>query len=374
MLGKSVPAGKTYAKSPAHRDPNAEHPQLAKLLIAGGIRIFGDRPLGWRIGSLLFGTIALVLLYALVRASGGSPYLGLGAAALMAADNLFIVHGRIATLDIYVLTMLLGAGALYFKGRYVSAGVVLALAACMKLVALYAIFVFGLYELIMLTSRRKRGLPAEDNGRWSPRSRLAATIAVAGAAYVAVLWLLDATVLPVNGAGHVLGDPFHHIDYMLHYAREIVGNGGIASHPWQWFVNEKVLDYYSVFQTQYVDGHAVSQAITIAFRGEMNPAIIFVALPALALSAHNVYRYGTRVDVVALAWTLGMALPLTLQNVAQHRTMYIYYMLLVLPGIYISIARMFSSDRFPLAARLGYAAAVLAGVVALYPFRTLHGL
>jgi dolichyl-phosphate-mannose-protein mannosyltransferase len=374
ILGRKVPAGKSYAASPAHRDPNAEHPQLAKLLIAGGVVLFGDRPLGWRIGSLLFGTLALVLLYAIVRAGGGSSYLGLGAASLMAADNLFVVHGRIATLDIYALAAVLGAGAFYFSGRIALSGIALALAACMKLVAFYAIFVFGIFELLMLAVGDRRE-PATNVGR-TPRgpSKLATTIAVAGGAYALLLWLLDVTVPPVDRAGRVLRDPYHHTIYMLHTAREIVGNGGIASHPWQWFVNEKVLNYYSVFHTGYANGRAVSQALAIAFRGEMNPAIIFVAIPALALSGHAAYRYGSRIDAMAVSWVLGLALPLTLQNVAQHRTMYIYYMLFVLPGIYISIAQMFSSRRFPLAGRLGYVVAVLAGFAALYPFRTFHGI
>jgi predicted membrane-bound dolichyl-phosphate-mannose-protein mannosyltransferase len=370
IIGREVPAGKSYAASPAHRDPNAEHPQLGKLLIAAGIAILGDRPLGWRIGSLVFGTLALVLLYALVCAGGGSPLLALGATALMAADNLFVVHGRIATLDIYALAMLLGAGALYFRGRNFWSGAVLALAACMKLVAFYAIFVFGIFELLLLLARRDR----QNGSESSARARLAATIATSCGTYIAFLWLLDLAVPPVDGRGHVLGDPFHHIKYMLHYAREIVGNGGIASHPWQWFVNEKTLNYYSVYHTTYDHGRAVSQALTIAFRGEMNPVIIFVAIPALALSLHAAIRQGSQVDAVAAAWVLGIVLPLTLQNLAQHRTMYIYYMLLVLPGIYVSVARMFSSARFPLAGRIGYGIAVLAGLATLYPFRTLHGL
>ena len=68
--GINPPAGEPYADAPLHKDPNAEHPQLAKLIIAAGIELFGDDPYGWRIGSVLFGLIALIAMYALVRGAG----------------------------------------------------------------------------------------------------------------------------------------------------------------------------------------------------------------------------------------------------------------------------------------------------------------
>ena len=65
------------------------HPPLAKLLIAGSIKLFGDNPWGWRIGSVVFGTLALLAIFALVRSLGGSRWLATGVTAAMACDNLF---------------------------------------------------------------------------------------------------------------------------------------------------------------------------------------------------------------------------------------------------------------------------------------------
>ncbi len=73
------PEGQPYHNAPFGKDPNAEHPQLATLIIAAGIKIFGDGPFGWRIGSIIFSLIALIALYALVRAAGGSGWLAAGA-------------------------------------------------------------------------------------------------------------------------------------------------------------------------------------------------------------------------------------------------------------------------------------------------------
>src|SRR5579875_527533 len=141
------PAGSHYDQSPLGTDPNAEHPQGAKLIMAGAIELFGDGPFAWRIGSVLFGTLAILAMYALARAAGAGRWTAVGAAGLMAADNLMIVSGRIGTLDIYALAPMLFGVACYLRGRMLPAVLMLALADCMKEVAPYALIVIWLLEL-----------------------------------------------------------------------------------------------------------------------------------------------------------------------------------------------------------------------------------
>jgi dolichyl-phosphate-mannose-protein mannosyltransferase len=112
IAGVPVPRDQPYATAPSGVDPNAEHPQLAKLIIAGSIEALGDGPWAWRLGSLVFGSLAIVGMFSLVRASGGSRWLALGAASLMALDNLLLVHGRIGTLDVYAVAAMIWAVAL----------------------------------------------------------------------------------------------------------------------------------------------------------------------------------------------------------------------------------------------------------------------
>ena len=95
------------------------------MIIAAAIELFGDNRLGWRIGSVLFGLIALIALYALVRAAGGSGWLAAGTAAVASMDNLFLVHSRIGTLDIYAIAMMLISAALYLRRHPIAAGVAL---------------------------------------------------------------------------------------------------------------------------------------------------------------------------------------------------------------------------------------------------------
>jgi len=109
IAGLPPPPNENYADARLGDDPNAEHPQLAKLLIAGSIELLGDKPIGWRLTALVLGTAAILGMYALARAAGAGAWLALGAASLMAADNLLLVHGRIATLDVPVVAAMIWA-------------------------------------------------------------------------------------------------------------------------------------------------------------------------------------------------------------------------------------------------------------------------
>ena len=85
--------------------------------MAAAIELFGDGPFAWRIGSLIFGSLAILGMYVLVRCAGGGRWSALGAATLMACDNLLLVHGRIGTLDIYVVAMMIWGVAFYLQDR-----------------------------------------------------------------------------------------------------------------------------------------------------------------------------------------------------------------------------------------------------------------
>ena len=139
IAGVGPPPGAHYRDAPAGDDPNAEHPQLAKVVIAGAIELFGDGPLAWRLPSILLGSLAILGMFALVRSAGGGPWVAVGAAALMAADNLLLVHSRIATLDIYAVTAMIWAAVLYLRGRPLLAGAVIGVGACAKEVAPYVL-------------------------------------------------------------------------------------------------------------------------------------------------------------------------------------------------------------------------------------------
>ncbi len=96
-----VPTARTLIKTGEML--HQEHPPLGKLLIACGMRIFGDGPIGWRAMSALFGSLTLVGVliwsYALLRDLGQA----LWASAITLFDSILYVQARIAMLDVFLM-------------------------------------------------------------------------------------------------------------------------------------------------------------------------------------------------------------------------------------------------------------------------------
>jgi dolichyl-phosphate-mannose-protein mannosyltransferase len=359
------PAGAPYHGAPKGEDPNGEHPQLAKLVIAGGIKLFGDNARGWRIGSVLFGLIGMVALFAMVRAAGGGAWLAVGAVGVMSLDNLLLLHGRIATLDIYAVSMMLVAMALYLRGWWLPAGMALGVAGCMKEVALLLIVVVALLELFHW-ARGQRAL-----------LRPALFLAASAVSLLCLLWLLDVLVPGYDPVNHVTyaGSPFTHLLHMYHYAQELKAKPnevGITSSPWQWLLNERAIDYAKVAVNSLANGHIVASRATVYFRGVINPFIIFLAIPAVFTAVAAAWRKGDEVAALGACWCLGTFMPFALESLISGRVSYIYYMVVVLPGVYLVTARMFSPKRMPLSATLGWTVALVYGFLHLYPLRTLR--
>jgi predicted membrane-bound dolichyl-phosphate-mannose-protein mannosyltransferase len=374
IAGIHPPPNSDYAQAPLGVDPNSEHPQLAKLTIAGSIELFGDGPFAWRIGSIVFGSLAILGIFALVRGAGGDPRLALGAAALMALDNLLLVHGRIGTLDIYVVAAMLWAAALYVRGRPLLAGVGLGVATAFKMVAPYLLLALLAFELL-----RWFGSPARDRGALL-RARLGALVicaAVGAAVFAGLLAVMDQIAHPYNPLTGTLvsGGVFGHISHMLSYQSAQSsphGLSGIASYPFGWLVDYKPILYLNINPAQPTAGlYGIHPAVH--FLGMINPAILLAALPALAIAAVRVRRRSaSMLDCLGLAWFLGTWVPFELLSVFWSRTSYLYYMVIVMPGLYLAAVLLASRLR----ARqprlvFGWAVLVLAGAVAMYPLTPL---
>ncbi|MGB9184593.1 MAG: glycosyltransferase family 39 protein [Solirubrobacteraceae bacterium] len=391
IAGIHPPAGSHYAASPLGTDPNAEHPQLAKLIMAGGIELFGDGPWAWRLGSLIFGSVAILGVFALVRAGGGGRWAALAAGTLMAADNLLLVHSRIGTLDIYTVAMMIWGLALYLRGRTLLAGLALAVASAFKLVAPYAVAVLVLVEFARVVARwRDPGSP-ED---WRPGPalrRLIVCVFTGAGVFMGLLGVMDVIATPYDdAAGHLItGGPFDHFAHMVSYAAQQVsptGPQGIASYPWDWLVDLKPIVYLRINPSLPGSGlyaiHPVSK-----FLGMVSPPILLLALPALGVGLYRWLRRQPRLapstmpataadrQLAALgpAWFVGTWLPFALLSLIDQRTSYLYYMVIVMPGIYVAVSYLLT-----LAWRLRrtwvrsliavWGVLVLAAVVLMYPF------
>jgi 4-amino-4-deoxy-L-arabinose transferase-like glycosyltransferase len=369
------PTGADYHNAPLGKDPNAEHPQLGKLIIAAAIKIFGDNPTGWRIGSVLFGLIALVALYALVRAAGGSRWLAVAVAGVASLDNLLLVHSRIGTLDIYAVAMMIIAAALYLRKNPLAAGVALGIAMCLKEVAIYMLAIFVLFEALRLL----RSWWVEGSASGWVRTNLRPAGIVVGssvASFLLLLWLMDVLVPAYDTGTHITyaGSPFTHFFHMVHYAtilKSQPGKPGISSTPFQWLINEKAIPYARTAVNSTVSGKIVASHPVYFFQGLINPFIIFLAVPALCACLSIWWRKGELLSLIAVAWFLGGFLPAVFESYVLNRVDYIYYMVIIMPALYIALTRVFADKRMPRAAAVGWVVMLVYGFAELYPIRTL---
>ena len=78
---------------------NVEHPMVGKEVLAAAIWLLGDRPLNWRIPSLLFGTAGLFAFGRLIWWASGRRFATIAGMLLLATSFAWFIQSRIAMLD-----------------------------------------------------------------------------------------------------------------------------------------------------------------------------------------------------------------------------------------------------------------------------------
>lgn len=404
IAGLHAHLGDAYAgKSPSGADPNGEHPQLGKLVIAAGILLLGDNAIGWRSTAVLFGLASLLLLYWLVRCAGGSRWLGVGATALASVENLWVVSSRIAVLDIYVVPFMLAGVGLYLRRRPLLAGVLLGVGCTVKEFAAYGVLIVALFELMrvlarVLADRRAHAvaerppgtgpLPAPAHG--SRVRALLAPVAVALVAAVTYFTLqaaLDAAITPYSNGqrvdrnqaavcSHLLiwKGACNHFVFINDYASKLRGPPkGIASTPLQFWLNRKAINYFAVTRRVSLGAKVLSTEHVLWFRGEIGRVLLFTSWLAIVLNVWWAIRRRDSLSLLVVAWILGTWLPPELFNLVDQRTTYLYYMVVTMPALYIAVARLLAVRWVPRLLVALWVAAMLWDFVSLYPIRTLSG-
>ncbi len=84
------------------------HPPLAKLIQAASIKIFGDSPFGWRLASVVFGTILIPATFVLAFLLFG-PIVAVFSSIVIAFENLTFVMSRITMNDIFLVFFVISA-------------------------------------------------------------------------------------------------------------------------------------------------------------------------------------------------------------------------------------------------------------------------
>ena len=162
-----VPAARTLLA--LSHPVNIEHPLVGKMLIAGGIALLGDGPLGWRLPSTLAAITSLLAIFAILQMTFGCRRTSVIGALLALLNFTLFVQARIAMLDGFMAAFVLGAATMIvwairsegprFWWRWSAAAVLLGLAIGTKWTALPCLGFAGL-TLIIRGWRRPSLVPA----------------------------------------------------------------------------------------------------------------------------------------------------------------------------------------------------------------------
>jgi predicted membrane-bound dolichyl-phosphate-mannose-protein mannosyltransferase len=356
-----------YSDSAPGFDPNTEHPALGKLILAASIAVLGDNSVAWRLPSVIFAMIALAAVYLIARDTTKSAWIPVAVTALVSFDNLTFVHGRIGTLDMFVLAPMLVGAWLALRRRWILAGVAMGLALLIKITAIYGVGAVILYWLLTdgLEWLRARRRPQIDDVR-GPIGFVVITLSI----MLGGLTVLDATLSQFPS-------PVDHIARIITYGANLkapitVGHcPEIDSRPWQWLFNDCQINYYRTDVTVKVGEEVTARFAKVAFMGALNP-LLASALPLAGIfAAWYAWRTRNRLALWAIAWGAANYLPFVLLAALTPRIMYIYYMLPLVPVAAIAIVLLLTRAGLPKAVRWGFMAAYIVGFLALFPFRQI---
>ena len=267
---------------------NIEHPLLGKQLIALGIYLFGDNPLGWRIVSLSAGVIAIAASMRALWFASQDRFATIVYGILLATGFHLFIHARIAMLDVF-MAMFLAIAVWHFaaamrepeNGRWRLALVGIALGAAMgaKWNAVPLAMLPGLVFFAARLTAGRRRLLLSRRGIPVPGVSLLEAFVWLG---LVPLIVYAATFLP----GYWLDSPYHPspmVEFGLIglHAKIIELQGSvIAQHTYQstwmqWIANTRGIWYLYEFTDN-------------AQRGVLligNPVTMLAGLPAVAWCA-----------------------------------------------------------------------------------------
>ena len=107
-----VPSAKQFLTLAPNQ--NLEHPPLGKLLMAVGIGLWGDEPIGWRMMSTVFGSLTCVGMYLFALVLFQSEEAALWTLGITLANQLLYVQARIGMLDTFMFAFLIWSMAAFF--------------------------------------------------------------------------------------------------------------------------------------------------------------------------------------------------------------------------------------------------------------------
>ena len=265
---------------------NPEHPPLGKFLIAEGMALAGDNPLGWRLAGMVCGALSVSVVFLWTCLILKDHTLALTAALLTLFNNFIYVMSRNAALDVPMFMFVLLAltsftaalqGDISLGVRrvlLVFSGITFGLAAACKWTAVVSLCAIWLVVLVLLTSHtlQRRSMTKE---LYVPAKHLQASglIFLVFSLFAVPLIFYTLAFIPVLKSTHT---PFSLAEVvrihlaMWNMSKHVLGNRALYS-PW----------YRWPFQTTPMRGYSYLIG---------NPVVMWMGVLAIAVCIARLWK------------------------------------------------------------------------------------
>jgi dolichyl-phosphate-mannose--protein O-mannosyl transferase len=301
------------------------HPPLAKLLMAGSMLLFGENAVGWRLSSVLFGSLCILMTALIAEEFFQSRRIAVLAALFLSLDGLLLAQSRIAMNDTHFLFFALLAVFAYLKSKkypedfrwLVLSGASVGLSLASKWTALYLVLIIGVDHLITWFEQRK--LPSIE--------RFLALCFVFGVLPAGVYLLSYAQFFSM---GYSWDDFIALQKQMWWYHTNLVATHDYQSRPLQWLFGLRPVWYY----VQYTEPNLISNIFNMA-----NPVILLTGLVGVGFACwqwfKNIWdRKANTIPILLLLLYFGFWVPWLFSP----RIMFSYHYMPALPGLCICLA------------------------------------
>ncbi|MFI7534437.1 dolichyl-phosphate-mannose--protein mannosyltransferase [Streptosporangium sp. NPDC049376] len=353
------------------------HPPLGKWLISIGEQLFGMTPFGWRFAGAVLGSLSILILARVARRMTRSTLLGCLAGLLLAVEGLHLVLSRTALLDIFLMFFVLAGFACLVADRdharrrlvdwyenspisdqgpwlglrpwRMAAGVLLGAACAVKWSGVFYLIAFAVMTLLWdAGARRAVGLRRPYSGALGKDlpTLLGAVGLLPALTYLVSWtgWFISATGWGRNWAQATSQGPaffvFDSIRSWLNYHFQVLSfHTGLStphnyqSEPWSWPLLLRPVAFFYEGPKNACGADTCSQAVL----GVGTPVIWYGGLAALvAMIAWYVATRDWRAGAVLLGYAAGW-LPWFYWALADHRTMFMFYAIPMVPFMILAI-------------------------------------
>ena len=331
-------------------DLRPEHPPLAQVLIAMGITLFGDNPLGWRIFSVFFGVLSILALYLLVKEISKNEWTAFMSATLLSFEKMFFTFSSLALLDVFFIFFMILSFHFFFKNDSTRSALAAGLGAVCKLNAVLAAPVLILYHIFDRFSLSIRTWVKSI--RWM---KIVIWISVFLASFLVFLFLFDQVYTGPDL--QMFSNPVNHLKYMLEIHSSKYWSRSDEPGPWAWIYSPR--NYY----------YGNLSVARVPFLEVFNPFVTGLSLVSVPYAIYNLKRTKDRLSLFALIWfSVTYFIWFPSYFIFSH-PLFSFYILATIPSICILNTIFFQNDR-----RVAQSIAMMAAAYFLffqYPIRIL---